>query len=117
MRILKKKYYFSDRTFNLQKENADLEALVSILEDDTIISFKGSRYTNDVNLQKENADLEALVSILEDDTIISFKGSHYTNDVREVIMELLSRNISMNKVNEVIKVVLRWKPPLNSLKN
>ena len=59
-----------------------------------------------LTLEKENGDLQSLVALLEDETIIGFQDGHYSNDVREVIMELLSLNVSMSKVNEVINVVL-----------
>ena len=58
------------------------------------------------SLEEENRDMEALIELLDDDEIVSFKDGRYSNEVREVIMELLSLNVSMAKVNQVIKVVL-----------
>ena len=58
-------------------------------------------------LIKENKDLNDLIAILQDDEIVTFENGRYCNDIREVIMELVSLNVSMAKVNEVIKVVLK----------
>ena len=57
-------------------------------------------------LRGENKDLNGLIALLQDDEIVTFQDGKYCNDVREVIMELLSLNVSMGKVNDVIKVVL-----------
>ena len=58
-------------------------------------------------LNKENDELEKLVEILQDDEVITFADGRFTNEIREVIMELVSLNVSINKVNDVIEVVLR----------
>ena len=58
------------------------------------------------NLNKENKDLKELVSLLQDQKI-TFQNGRYVDDIRETIMQLLNLNVSMNKVNEVIRVVLR----------
>ena len=44
---------------------------------------------------------------MEDEIVTSFMDGKYTNTIREVIMELLSMNISMKKVNDVINIVLK----------
>ena len=60
-------------------------------------------------LAVENRQLEQLVALFQDNELVTFEGGRYTDDIREVVMELLSLNVSMNKVNDVIKVVLkRW---------
>jgi E1A/CREB-binding protein len=59
------------------------------------------------SLNKENIDLNGLLKLLEDEEIVTFERGRYSNDIREVIMELLSLNVSMNKVNDVIKIVLK----------
>ena len=43
----------------------------------------------------------------EDDTISTFENGEYLDYVRVTIMELLSMNVSLNKVNEVIRIVLK----------
>ena len=59
------------------------------------------------NLNRENRELQQLVSLLQDDEIITFQNGRYCDDIRETIMELLNLNVSMNKVNDVIKLVLK----------
>jgi transcriptional regulator NrdR family protein len=55
----------------------------------------------------EKTELNQLVDILNDDEIVTFENGRYCNEVRETIMELLSLNVSMNKVNEVIHTVIQ----------
>ena len=57
-------------------------------------------------LNKENNDLEKLVEILQDDKLVTFADGRFTDETREVIMELVPLNVSINKVNDVIEVVL-----------
>ena len=45
--------------------------------------------------------------MLDDHGVITFENGRFTNELREVIMELLSMNVSMYKVNAVIKTVLK----------
>ena len=54
----------------------------------------------------EKTELNQLVNILNDDEIVTFENGRYCNGVRETIKELLSLNVSMNKVNEVIHTVI-----------
>ena len=56
-------------------------------------------------LNKENNNLEKLAEILQDDKLDKLDG-RFTDGIREVIMELVSLNVSINKVNDVIEVVL-----------
>ena len=58
-------------------------------------------------LEKENNDLEKLIALLEDREVQTFQNGRYTNELREVIMELVSLNVSMNKMNDVISCVVR----------
>ncbi|XP_065641561.1 uncharacterized protein LOC136073625 isoform X1 [Hydra vulgaris] len=51
-------------------------------------------------------ELQKLVSLLDDDEVITFEDGRYSDDIRETIMKLLSMNVSINSVNEVIIVVL-----------
>ena len=57
-------------------------------------------------LELKEKELEYIESVLEDQSIITFSDGKYTDDVRQTIMELLSMNVSVNKVNDVICVVL-----------
>ncbi|XP_047136822.1 centromere-associated protein E-like [Hydra vulgaris] len=65
-----------------------------------------SLYSKTNILKEENLELQKLVSLLDDDEVITFEDGRYSDDIRETIMKLLSMNVSMNSVNEVIKVVL-----------
>ena len=47
------------------------------------------------------------MSLLEDEEIVTFQDGCYCDEVREVIMDLLSMDVSMNQVNNVIKTVLK----------
>lgn len=58
-------------------------------------------------LNEKNKELEQLTCLLEDETISTFEDGKYVDEVREVIMDLLAMNVSMSKVNEVIRTVLK----------
>ena len=59
------------------------------------------------SLNRENGELEKPVTLLQDVEVVTFQDGKYCDDVREVVMKLLSLNIGVNKVDDVIKVVLR----------
>ncbi|XP_065656137.1 uncharacterized protein LOC136081830 [Hydra vulgaris] len=65
-----------------------------------------SLYSKTNILKEENLELQKLVSLLDDDEVITFEDGRYSDDIQETIMKLLLMNVSMNSVNEVIKVVL-----------
>ena len=58
-------------------------------------------------IELKEKELEYIESVLEDQSIITFSDGKYTDDVHQTIMELLSMNVSVNKVNDVIRVVLK----------
>ena len=67
-----------------------------------------AKYESQINeLEKENCYLEQLVSLLEDEEIVTFQDGRYCDEVREVIMDLLSMDVSMNQVNNVKETVLK----------
>ena len=45
--------------------------------------------------------------MIKDETITTFEKGKYVDEVQEVIMDLLAMNVSMSKVNEVIRTVLQ----------
>ena len=47
------------------------------------------------------------MEILEDDKVVTFADGRFTDEIREVIMELVLFNVSINKVSDVIQFVLR----------
>ena len=56
---------------------------------------------------EKNKELEQLTCLLEDKTITTFENCKYVDEVPEVIMDFLAMNVSMSKVNEVIRTVLQ----------
>ena len=60
---------------------------------------------NDLRLREK--ELEALDVFLNDKEIKKFADGKYMDFVRQTIMELLSMNVSVNKVNDVITCVLK----------
>ena len=79
------------------KNNGDDELLKQVVDYEEQIT----------QLENENKELEQLVDLLQDDEIVTFQEGKYCDEVREVIMELLSMDVSMNQVNNVIKIVLK----------
>ena len=57
-------------------------------------------------LSQRNKELNELLALLDGDSVTTFENEKYTNDVRETIMALLSLNVSMTKVSEVVRIVL-----------
>ena len=51
--------------------------------------------------------MEQLTCLLKDETITTFEKGKYVDEVRKVIMDLLAMNVSISKVNEVIRTVLQ----------
>ena len=58
------------------------------------------------SLEGEKRALEQLVEILKHPVVTTFQDGKYTNDMRECVMALLSLNVSIHKIDQVIKVVL-----------
>ena len=58
-------------------------------------------------LETRNKELEQLVSLMEDPEIKTFKDGKYKDSIRLTIMELLTSNVSLSKVDKVICTVLR----------
>ena len=47
-----------------------------------------------------------MVEILKDPVVTTFEDGKYTNDVWECVLALLSLNVSIDKIDQVITVVL-----------
>ena len=60
---------------------------------------------NEIELKER--ELEVYDAIMNDDIIKTFHDGKYEDYFRQTIMELLSMNVSVNKVNEVITCVLK----------
>ena len=58
------------------------------------------------SLESKNRALEQLVQILKNPVVTTFQDGKYANDVRECVMALLSLNVSIDKIDQVVKVIL-----------
>ena len=58
-------------------------------------------------LEIKEKELKYFEQMLESDTIQTFRDGKYLDHIRLTIMELLSMNVSINKVNDFISVVLK----------
>ncbi|XP_070574015.1 uncharacterized protein [Ptychodera flava] len=95
----------------LKGEKIKLQKSLSYFRQKTKCDSDNPSLMNDLQqqverLQKDKAELEQLSDILEDKDIITFCDGKYVPEIREVVMELLSLNVSMNAVNKVITTVL-----------
>lgn len=96
LRKLQFKLSYLKRKFDSQKtKNDEMQNEMQVLEQKTSL------------LLLEKAELNQLIDILNDDEIVTFENGRYYDEVRETIMELLSLNVSMNKVNDVIRTVIQ----------
>ena len=72
----------------LEKECHNLQSQVSTLND-------------------ENQELHELTTILNDKELVTFANGRFSDEMRQTIMTLVSKNVSLKQVNEVIKTVLK----------
>ena len=79
----------------------NIDKIKDLLEDEKI---ELELHKKDIELKQK--ELEYLESILKDEKTQTFANGKYADEVRLTVMELLSMNVSINKVNAVIKVVL-----------
>ena len=90
--------YLKRKAGKSTKNNGDDELLKQVIDYEEQITQLGN----------ENRELEQLAYLLQDNETVTFQEEKYCDEVREVIMELLSMDVSMNQVNNVIKIVLSW---------
>ena len=74
--------------------------------EEEIVNERADLELKQKELELREKELDYLQSIYENDTIRTFHEGKYTDEVRLCIMELLSMNVSINKVNEIICIVL-----------
>ncbi|XP_066298380.1 uncharacterized protein [Branchiostoma lanceolatum] len=79
---------------NKLKVQKDLQATVDHLQDKLR------------DLKDENTELQQVESVMESKKVKTFYGGRYCDEIREVVMELLTSGVSMNKVDGVISTVL-----------
>ena len=58
-------------------------------------------------LERRAKELQELIDLMEDDSIMTFEDGRYNDSIRQTVMELLSQNVSMNKVSSVIRTVIK----------
>ena len=73
---------------------------------DVIEEEKHQMTLRNKELDVKAKELEVLEPMLSSETIQTFSDGKYYDFVRQTIMELLSMNVSVNKVNDVIECVL-----------
>eukprot|EP00057_Strongylocentrotus_purpuratus_P011916 XP_011666390.1 PREDICTED: uncharacterized protein LOC105439273 [Strongylocentrotus purpuratus] len=92
-----KRLWSSKRRQSASKVNVDLEGQDDIAALEERIQF----------LEEKNKELHQLIALVEDPEIETFENGKYSNSIRLTIMELLSSNVSLSKVDTVIRTVLR----------
>ena len=58
------------------------------------------------NLNEENKDLQQLVNLLNNEELITFENGRFNDDIRQAVMKLVGLNVSIKKIDLVIKAVL-----------
>lgn len=71
-------------------------------KDTTITIIEMEQQVKELKLQNEE-----LTKIMNTDIVKTFKDGRYKDEIREVIMELLAMNVSIRKVDGVIKTILK----------
>ena len=61
---------------------------------------------NFLDLEREHKEVEQLIEVINSDDIVTFADGRFTNEIRRTVMELVSLNVSINKISDVIKAVL-----------
>ena len=59
-----------------------------------------------LDLDKEHRELEQLIDIVNSEEVTTFQNGRFTNELRKTVMELVSLNVSINKISDVIRVVV-----------
>ena len=104
----------------LRKEKTDLSKTISYLKQkckkrDTYFSEARDKNAKQIELleaqisqlRKANSELEQLAELIEDPEIKTFADGKFTDEIREVIMQLVSYNVSLKQIDYVIKTVLK----------
>ena len=58
-------------------------------------------------LRQENLELKELTTLLNDQELVTFANGRFSDEMRQTIMTLVSKNVSLKQVNEVIRTVLK----------
>ncbi len=82
-------------------KSGSVKAMKDVIEEE-----KHQMTLRNKELDVKAKELEVLEAMLSGETIQTFANGKYYDFVRQTIMELLSMNVSVNKVNDVIECVL-----------
>ncbi len=58
-------------------------------------------------VEKREKEFEELQILLESDTMTTFAEGRFSNEIRELVIELYACNVSLNRVNDVNKAVVK----------
>ena len=92
---LVKKVWYRDKKVSKLKEDS--------CNEEDIAFYKNRAEFLDARVK----ELHQCIALCEDKTVTTYEDGRYTNTVRELIMELLSLNVSISKVNQVIRSTLK----------
>ena len=91
------------RKVNMLKENLSKVKLGDV----TTFEEEMDNLTKQVkNLNEENKDLRQLVNLLNNEELITFENGRFNGDIRQAVMKLVGLNVSIKKIDLVIKAVL-----------
>ena len=71
-----------------------------------IVNIGDEKSEPKIELDLKEKELSYLETVLNDEKIQTFEDGKYLDHVRLTVMELLSMNVSVNKVNDVIRTVI-----------
>ena len=100
---LEKKHLQQNLSYH-KKSKAKSDSVKSMK--DVIEEEKHQMTLRNKELDVKAKELEVLEAMLSSETIQTFANGKYYDFVKQTIMELLSMNVSVNKVNDVIECVL-----------
>ena len=102
--VREEKYKLKRRTRNLLSKIETQKNMIDMseLKESEWLKEECEMLSKDVtDLNNENKELQMLISLLNYEVIVTFEGGRYRDEIREVVMELLSLDVSMNKMNDV----------------
>ena len=104
-KLKKRKQHLQMQLSYYKKTNTSVKETVQIIKDkveDDKIDLELKRK----KLELKEKEIDYLETLLNDEKIQTFADGKYYDDVRLTIMELSSMNVSLSKVNDVVRTVL-----------
>ena len=59
-----------------------------------------------MDLEREHNEVHQLIEVVTSKNTVTFADGKFTNEIRRTVVELVSLNVSINKISDVIKAVL-----------